>query len=79
MYSHQDFMQSPKKYELFRTAVVAKSIITHNGENDLNEGQTVSVEFRGIVRNQLFKRNEPIYLLNTGHCVYANVLRNFCL
>jgi len=32
-----------------------------------------------VYRNQLHKRDEPVYMLNTGHAVYANSLTNFVL
>ncbi len=79
-YDQKDFELNAGKYPLFRTATIAKSIITHNGEDDLPEGKIVSIEYRGTFRNQLYKRMEPVFNINGGnHCLYANCLKNFVL
>ena len=76
----QDFQANPKKYELFRTAVVAANVFTHNGEHDLREGQHVGIKYRCTARNQLYKRMEPIYsLTNHDHDLYASTLKDFVL
>jgi hypothetical protein len=84
MYRHQDFTDNPGKYRLFKTAAVAQNIFTHNGEHDLSAGAYVGVEFFAVQRNQLRRREEPVYSIKTqdgqfwGH-LYASALADFCL
>jgi hypothetical protein len=49
------------KAALYRTAVVKGHIFTHNGEQDIAEGTIVAVSFRCMARNQMYKREEPVY------------------
>jgi hypothetical protein len=77
-YDHGDFLANPKKYELYRTADVVRHLFGENGQ-DVPEGTPVGVRFLGVRRNQLYKRDEPIYQLTTGHVVYANCLGSFVL
>ena len=84
MYQHQDFIDNPGKYRLFKTARVAQNVFTHNGQNDLSAGTFVSLEFFGALRNQLRRRDEPVFSIKTqdgqfwGH-LYASGLTDFCL
>jgi hypothetical protein len=79
-FDHQDYTQNPLKYRLFKTAVVRAHIHTHNGEDDLREGDIVGLEFAGDVKNPLYRRQEPIYRIKgTEHTLYANALSNFVL
>ena len=77
-YDHNDFLANPKKYSLFKTATTAAHFFGEDG-NDVPKGTIVGLECLGVRRNQLYKRDEPIYRLNTGHTVYANSLVNFVL
>jgi hypothetical protein len=77
-YEHKDFLANPKKYSLFKTATTAAHFFGEDG-NDLPEGTIVGLEYLGVRRNQLYRRDEAIYRLNTGHTVYANSLVNFVL
>lgn len=79
-YSPQDFAKHPAKYRLFQTATIAKNIFTHNGENDLREGEIVGIEYFTTARNTLFKRDEPVYIIKgKDHTLYANCLKDFIL
>lgn len=77
-YEHKDFLANPKKYSLFKTATTRANFFGENGA-DVPENTIVGLEYLGVKRNQLYKRDEPIYRLNTGHTVYANSLFNFVL
>jgi hypothetical protein len=77
-YDHSDFLENPKKYQLYTSAEVARHLFGENGQ-DVPEGTPVGVKFVGVVRNQLYRRDEPIYQLTTGHVVYANCLSCFVL
>jgi hypothetical protein len=77
-YEHKDFLANPKKYSLFKTATARANFFGENG-SDVPQGTIVSLEYLGVRRNQLYKRDEPIYRLNTGHVVYANSLHEFTL
>jgi hypothetical protein len=77
-YDHKDFLANPGKYSLFKTAETAAHFFGENGA-DVPKGTIVSIECLGVRRNQLYKRDEMVYTLNTGHTVYANSLTNFCL
>lgn len=77
-YDHSDFLANPRKYEIYSSAEVARHLFCENGD-DVPEGTPVGVQFMGVVRNQLYKRDEPIYKLTTGHVVYANALACFVL
>jgi hypothetical protein len=77
-YEHADFLANPTKYTLFKTATTTTHFFCENG-NDVPKGTIVGLEFFGVKRNQLYKRDEPVYKLNTGHVVYANNLHRFVL
>ena len=77
-YDHSDFLANPRKYEIYSSAEVARHLFGETGE-DVPEGTPVGVQFMGVVLNQLYKRQEPIYKLTTGHVVYANALACFVL
>lgn len=71
------------KESLFTTAQVSKHVFTHNGENDLREGDIVAVSYIGHKRNQLFRRDEAVYAITAngqfwGH-LYANALDRFVI
>ncbi len=80
----QDFQQSPRKYEMFKTARTASRVFTENGEHDLAKGASVSIEFLRVAPNRLFRRDEPVYAVRDtsgefrGY-FYANTLADFCL
>lgn len=76
-YDHRDFERNPKKYEMFKTAIVRNTMIHENGET--REGTIVGLRFAGVKRNQLYRRDEPVYVLSTGDVCYANNLHSFCL
>ena len=76
-FDHQDFTRNPKKYELFKTATVRNTMINEDGET--REGTIVGLRFAGVKRNQLYRRNEPVYALSTGEMCYANNLHSFVL
>ncbi len=79
-YDHAEYVDAPIKYQLFRTAKVQNHVVTHNGEADLEAGQWVGLEYAGTVRNQLYRRDEPIYhIKGTEHTLYASNLTDFCL
>jgi hypothetical protein len=63
---------------LFKTATTTANFFGENGA-DVPKGTIVGLECLGVRRNQLYRRDEPIYRLNTGHTVYANALSNFVL
>ncbi len=79
-YEHHDFEANPKKYELFKTAILQCHLFTNNGEQDIEAGTVVAIEYRCTARNQLLRRSEPIYTLK-GYDVdiYANNLASFVL
>ncbi len=79
MYDHQDFLRNPRKYELFKTATVARHVITENAVDDMPAGTPVSIEYRCTARNQLFRRDEPVYRVNGQSDIYANCLQDFGL
>jgi hypothetical protein len=79
-FDHADYVNAPIKYQLFKTAKVRNHVLTHNGESDLEAGACVGLEYAGIVRNQLYRRDEPIYhIKGTEHTLYASNLTDFCL
>ena len=79
-FDHADYVSAPIKYQLFKTAKVRNHVVTHNGESDLEAGACVGLEYAGTVRNQLYRREEPIYRIKgTEHTLYASNLTDFCL
>ena len=42
-YDPQDFAANPGKYHLFKTARIARNVVTRNGEADLPKGAHVGV------------------------------------
>lgn len=79
-FNHADYVKNTGKYNLYKTAVVASHIFTENGIDDLKEGQIVGIEYVGEARNQLYRRNEPLYRIKgTSHTLYANALGDFVL
>lgn len=76
-FNFQDFQRNPKKYELFKTATVRNTMIHQDGET--LEGTIVGIRFAGVKRNQLYRRDEPVYVLSTGDVCYANNLHSFTL
>lgn len=83
MYDPRDFAANPGKYQLFKTATVARSIFTHNAEHDIPEGTIVGLRYICTARNQLFRRDEPVYALTRNGSedvtVYGNTLTGFTL
>lgn len=79
-FDQNDYKANPNKYRMFSSAVIAKNIVTHNGEQDMEEGQIVGIEFLCEARNQLFRRDEPVYKIKgTDINLYANCLRDFVI
>lgn len=79
-YDHQDFISNPGKYKIFKTARVAGNIFTHNGEQDLAAGTFVAIKYLCTARNQMYRRNEPVYsIIGHDRDLYANALSNFVL
>lgn len=81
MFDAKDFAENPGKYAKFRTAQVRSHIFTNNGEADLPAGAFVAVQYRLTARNQLFRRDEPVYAVtHNGELwgdVYASALDHF--
>lgn len=79
-FDHSDFARDAKKYGLFRTAKVARHIIS---EPTFNAGEYVALRFFGVRRNQLFRRDEPVYEITAtdgrSTYAYAAALADFCL
>lgn len=82
-YQHADFVAHPGKYQLFRTAVVARQIVTENAERDLAPGTIVGIAYRCTARNQIHRRDEPVYTVRVNGAtwgdMYANNLADFVL
>lgn len=79
-YDPKDFAANPRKYELFKTAIIARDIITHNGDDDIKAGTCVGIEYFCTAPNKLFRRNEPVYrIAGTERHLYANCLADFVL
>lgn len=76
-FNFQDYQQNPKKYELFKTAIVRNMMIREDGET--KEGEIVGIKFLGAKYNHLYRRTEPVYILSTGDVCYANNLHSFVL
>jgi len=80
MYDAKDFEANPGKYRLFKTAIIAKHILTCNGEHDLPQGEHVGIEFTYEAFNPLYRRMEPVYCIKgTDRYLYANALSDFVL
>ena len=79
-FSHTDYQANPGKYRLFNTAVVASHIFTNNGENDIESGTVVGIEFMRDAFNAMYRRTEPVYSIKGfGRHLYANCLADFVL
>ena len=79
-YDPRDFATNPRKYELFKTATIARDIITHNGDDDIKAGTHVGIEYFRTAPNPLFRREEPVYrLAGTQRHLYANCFADFVL
>ena len=75
-----DFAANRDKYRRFKTARIASHIFTHNGEDDLEQGEYVGIKYQFTAHNALHRRSEPVYRINGGdRLLYANVLGDFCL
>lgn len=79
-FDYTDYTANPGKYRLFKTARIATHLFTNNGEHDLHEGTFVGITYHCTARNQLYRRDEPLYRLSgSNRIVYANVLCDFVL
>ena len=76
-FDYADYTANPRKYRLFKTATLNYELIHENGST--KPGQIVALEFLGDVWNQLYRRHEPLYRLNTGDTVFAGALGGFVL
>lgn len=77
-------MNAVRKAALYRTAVIARDIFTHNGEDDLQAGTIVGVRYRCTAWNAMYRRGEDVYTvtLQGGRVygdMYENCLREFVL
>jgi hypothetical protein len=87
MYDQKDYAANPKKYQLFKSARIARQLITLNGYDDLLEGEYVSIKYRCEAFNKMYGRYEPVYTITNTQKglptelrdVYANNLTNFIL
>ena len=82
-YDPQDFAANPIKYQLFKTARIARSVFTCDGEADLPEGAHVGVSYFATRLNKLYRRDEPVFAITHngafwGH-LYANCLSDFVI
>jgi hypothetical protein len=81
-FNYADFSANPGKYRQFSTARLAGNLFTEGGANDGKAGTVVSLQYLNTVRNQMFRREEPIYLASANGqewAVYASALADFCL
>lgn len=81
-FDYLDFSANPGKYRLFATARIAGHLFTENGESDAEAGTYVSLQYLNTVRNQMFRREEPIYMATAKGkewTLYASALADFCL
>jgi hypothetical protein len=79
-YDPKDFEANPGKYQLFKTAVIASDIFTHNGEDDLKAGTHVAIQYFCTAKNCMYNRIEPVYMLvGMDRTMYANTLKDFVL
>ena len=76
-FNHADFVRHPKKYELFKTAILRNLIVNQDGE--VPSGTVVGIKYAGERFNRLYNRTEPVYVLSTGDVCYANNLHSFVL
>ncbi len=78
-YNHQDFINNPNKYKLFKTAVVKNRII--NTDGTIEPDTVVGITYIENKYNRMYLRTEPLYLLHIGeYCLcYANNLHSFVL
>lgn len=76
-FNYKDYVANPRKYELFKTAAIRDTIVNETGV--VGAGTIVGIEYLGARRNQLYRRDEPIYRLSTGDVCYATNLTDFVL
>jgi hypothetical protein len=81
---YRDYSQNPGKYRLFKTAAAGTNIFTNNAEGDISEGTIVGIKFITTARNQLYRRDEPVYMvtLQGGRewgALYGSALTDFVL
>jgi hypothetical protein len=78
-FDYNDFEANPKKYTMFKTARIANSVFTVNGNNDLEAGRVVGIKYIGSKFNDLYRRIVPIYQCDTGHILDGYALGDFVL
>ena len=84
MYDPHDFQMNPGKYVLFRTAVVARHVVTVNGMADLHAGDVVGIQYGQTGYHPLYRRLEPMYTVTRsdgtrGGYLYGSALKDFVL
>lgn len=72
------------KAACYRTAIVARHVVTDGGAADLPAGEVVGVRFRFMAWNQVRRAVEPVYAVTRqGGApwgdMYGNCLRDFVL
>lgn len=83
--NYQDFQDNPNKYKSFRTAQVNGGVLTHNGENDIEDGTIVGVRFLEMKHNPVYQREEPLYTITLQNGIvhpcnlFGSSLKNFVL
>lgn len=86
-FNHSDFLANPRKYELYSSACVSANVFTHDGDQDLQQGEPVGVKYLRTAYNGMRRRYEPIYTVTvskqgqreTWGCLFANALGDFVL
>jgi hypothetical protein len=76
-FNQQDYLQHPKKYELFKTAVLHSTIINENGSVPFNT--VVGLTFVSHVWSDFYKSTLPLYALSTGDYCFGCTLKDFVL
>ena len=77
-YSQTDYEQNPKKYELFKTAVLACNI----PNSELKQGQYVGIRYLYSLIDKSQPRDPvtPVYeVIGLKHYLFARALCDFCL
>ena len=72
------------KAACYRTAIVARHVVTDARRRDLPAGEIVGVRFRFMAWNDLRREREPVYAITRQDGaywgdLYANCLRDFVL
>lgn len=81
MFSQTDFDNNPSKYQLFKTAVIAKPIGSGSTRDWFHVGRCVSIQYHSTRENYMFPGapKMPIYLVDNDIHLFAAALDNFVL